>query len=201
MNRNGSAPNTGTSSQIKATTRKLSRGPTAAPVFGPVIWSSSRPAPAATAPAARNGHVGVAVAERDGGGDDERGADPLQDAADQVERTADVDAGDQSTFSTSAGAARDSTKMITWSPASSESEPCGKITLPSRIRRRSPIRSAAGRRTSCREFGLRADRQVEDLEAVALEHGDLADARVVGEAHELLRDHLARVDRDDASAL
>ena len=52
------------------------------------------------------------------------------------------------------------------------------------------------------ELGLRADRQVEDLEAVALEHGDLADARVVGEAHELLRDHLARVDRDvDAAAL
>ena len=34
VSRNGSAPNTGTSSQIRATTRKLSRGPTAAPVFG-----------------------------------------------------------------------------------------------------------------------------------------------------------------------
>ena len=38
--RNGSIPNTGTSSQIRATTRRLSRGLTAAPDFGPVIWSS-----------------------------------------------------------------------------------------------------------------------------------------------------------------
>ena len=54
----GSAPNTGTSNQIKATTRKPSRGPTAAPRFSPVIWSSSRPVAAVTAPATRNGHTG-----------------------------------------------------------------------------------------------------------------------------------------------
>ena len=40
----------------------------------------------------------------------------------------------------------------------------------------------------------RARRDVEHLEAVVLEHRDLLGARVVGEADDLLRRHLARVD-------
>ena len=56
--RYGSIPKTGTSSQISPTTRKPSRGPTAAPLLGPVIWSSRRPAPAVIAPPTRNGQTG-----------------------------------------------------------------------------------------------------------------------------------------------
>ena len=56
--RYGTIPNTGTSSQISPTTRKPSRGPTAAPDLGPVIWSSRWPAPAVIAPASRNGQNG-----------------------------------------------------------------------------------------------------------------------------------------------
>jgi hypothetical protein len=55
---NGSAPNAGTSNQIEATTRKPSRGPTAAPRFAPVIRSSSSPATPVMPPPARNGHAG-----------------------------------------------------------------------------------------------------------------------------------------------
>ncbi len=50
---NGSAPKIGTSSQISATTRKLSRGVIAAPCFSPVIWSSESPAIPVIAPATR----------------------------------------------------------------------------------------------------------------------------------------------------
>ncbi len=54
----GSAPNIGTSSQISATTRKLSRGVTAAPCLSPVIWSSASPARPVIAPATRNAQNG-----------------------------------------------------------------------------------------------------------------------------------------------
>ena len=54
---NGSAPKIGTSSQISATTRKLSRGPTAVPRLEPVIWSSPSPQPAVITAATRNGHA------------------------------------------------------------------------------------------------------------------------------------------------
>ena len=48
----------------------------------------------------------------------------------------------------------------------------------------------------------RADDDVEDLEAVALEHRHLLRARVVSEADDLLGGQRARVDRDvDAGAL
>jgi hypothetical protein len=55
---NGRDPKIGTSSQISATTRKLSRGVTAAPCFSPVIWSSVSPAIPVMAPATRNDQNG-----------------------------------------------------------------------------------------------------------------------------------------------
>ena len=69
--------------------------------------------------------------------------------------------------------------------------------------RRSPSRSPAARLnglSTSSDSG--AHGEVEDLEAVVLEHRDLADARVVREAHHLLGGDLARVDGDvDAAAL
>ena len=52
------------------------------------------------------------------------------------------------------------------------------------------------------KLALVAHGDVEHLEAVALEHGELADARVVREADDLLGGHRARVDGDvDAGLL
>ena len=156
------------------------------------------------APATRNGPERLAVADGDQRGQQEGRREPLQDAADEVEGGADVDAGlePHSTRSTSE-ARRDSTNTITRSPARRTSLPRGKIGEPSRMI--APITEPVfGQLVEARvgELGLRAHGQVEDLEAVVVEHRDLADARVVAEAHELLGDHLARVDRDvDAAAL
>ena len=90
----------------------------------------------------------------------------------------------------------DSVKTITRSPACSTSSLCGKIALPSRTI--APISGAADRHLPERAgptYSLDgARRDVEHLEAIALEHRDLLRAGVVGEADDLLGRHLARVD-------
>ena len=85
---------------------------------------------------------------------------------------------------------------ITRSPAWRTSSLCGKTALPSRTI--APITApliGISRNREADVLARRARRDVEHLEAVALDHRDLLRAGIVGEAHDLLGRHLARIHR------
>ena len=83
------------------------------------------------------------------------------------------------------------------------SSPCGKTAFAvANDRADQRARSAAAPERLAEQLALGADLDVEDLEAVALEHRDLLRARVVREADDLLGGDQPRVDRPvDAGAL
>ena len=147
----------------------------------------------------------LAVADRDHDRQQEGRREPLQHAADEVEGGADVDAG-RGSLTADAFDERGAARLDEDDHAVAGAQDVGAV----REDRRAAADDRADHRARLRQFveadvgqlGLGPHRQVEDLEAVVVEHRDLADARVVAEAHELLGDHLARVDGHvDAAAL
>ena len=159
-------------------------------------------------------HHRLSVADRERRREERRDGEVLEQQADERQRPADVDGGAprrrdpplgsrqaprpgraHRTFSTS-GTRDVSVNTITRSPAWSTSSPRGNTR--GAVPHDRADHGAADRHVAEAEPDVLARRlrgDVEDLVAVALEHRHLLGARVVGEAHDLLRRDAARVDR------